>query len=401
MIAGIKYISYPDHSGYGLAALAYVRALRNAGIPVWWTPLILRNGRQTLWQTGDNLDELPLIHAAGEDAMLRDIAALLRACGPKPYDIVLAHILPEHWPLVLEPGKRCIGYTVWETDALPLHWPPLLRTPDKVLVPCAMNLALFEAAGLGKPITAVPHIRRHAWNRITSGEIAGLRQQLGIPEDHFVFYSINVWDPRKALRDLVVAFGHTFSGHDKVTLVLKTSTWINGLSMESASGRNIPEYVEEILGAVRRDTGRPAPNIVTIAADGLAGRVIDALHGLGDCFISLTHGEGWGMGAFDAATLGKPILITGYGGPEEYLGAEYPGLIPYTMETVSGWVPEASFRPPQRWARSDPKVTDRLMRRMVSHHAEFLEAAVLAAERIANLYAEPVVARQLIAALHD
>jgi glycosyltransferase involved in cell wall biosynthesis len=164
-----------------------------------------------------------------------------------------------------------------------------------------------------------------------------------------VFYSINVWDPRKAIRDLVTAFGRTFSGHDKVTLVLKTSTWISELSLESASGRRIPEYVEALLDEVSRTTGRPAPNVVTIAADGLAGRVIDALHGLGDCFVSLTHGEGWGMGAFDAATLGNPVLITGYGGPEEYFASDYPGLIPYTLETVSGWVPQASFRPPQCW----------------------------------------------------
>jgi glycosyltransferase involved in cell wall biosynthesis len=401
MNEGIKVISYPNHSGYGLSALAYVRALHNAGIPVWWAPLIVRHGRHTIWQPGDRLDELPLSIASGDDASLQDVAALLNACGPKPYAKVLAHILPEHWQSVFEPGKRCIGYTVWETDTLPLHWPPLLSAADKVLVPCAMNLRLFESAKFGKPVAAVPHIRRHAWNSVTSGEIAGLRQQLEIPEDHFVFYSINVWDPRKAIRDLVTAFGRTFSGHDKVTLVLKTSTWISELSLESASGRRIPEYVEALLDEVSRTTGRPAPNVVTIAADGLAGRVIDALHGLGDCFVSLTHGEGWGMGAFDAATLGNPVLITGYGGPEEYFASDYPGLIPYTLETVSGWVPQASFRPPQCWARPDPLAIDRLLRRMVSHHSEFLDAAALAAERIANRYAEPVVARQLIAALDD
>jgi hypothetical protein len=37
MARGIKY-SYAGHSGYGFAALAYVRALHNAGIPVWWAP---------------------------------------------------------------------------------------------------------------------------------------------------------------------------------------------------------------------------------------------------------------------------------------------------------------------------------------------------------------------------
>ena len=31
MALGVRYYSYPDHSGDGLAALAYVRALHNAG----------------------------------------------------------------------------------------------------------------------------------------------------------------------------------------------------------------------------------------------------------------------------------------------------------------------------------------------------------------------------------
>ena len=67
----------------------------------------------------------------------------------------------------------------------------------------------------------------------------------------------------------------------------------------------------------------------------------DAIHAIGDCYVSLTHGEGWGMGAFDAATLGKPVLITGWGSPRigavqldaggaqpsPELRAQHPGLV--------------------------------------------------------------------------
>jgi glycosyltransferase involved in cell wall biosynthesis len=396
---GIKFVSYPDHSGYGLAALAYVRALHNAGVPVWWAPMVYRNHRQTTWRPGDDIEELPLACEAGNDASLQDVVDLARVAGPKRYDSVIFQTVPEHWPDLFEAGKRNIGYTVWETDRLPDHWLSLLNIPDRVLVPCQMNHALFTAAGVIPPVSVIPHIRRHAWSNVSPADTDGLRRQLGIPEDHFVFYSIGVWDPRKALGDLIGAFAREFSGHDRVSLVLKTSTRIHPLALEGAAAGGIRQHVHALLDRFATASGRPAPHVALIPADGVAGRVIDTLHAIGDCFVSLAHGEGWGMGAFDAASLGKPVLITGYGGPVDYLGDGYPGLIPYTMTPVSGWTAKASFQAPQNWAQSDIFETGRLMRRMVSRYVDFLDVAVRTSEQIINRYAEPVVARQLIAAL--
>ena len=93
--------------------------------------------------------------------------------------------------------------------------------------------------------------------------------------------------------------------------------------------------------AIAREAKRSPAHIVVIAANGLTGRLIDALHATGDCFVSLSHGEGWGLGAFDAATLGKPLLISPYGGPAEYLPRDYPGFIDYAMVPVSGWTAQA------------------------------------------------------------
>ena len=95
------------------------------------------------------------------------------------------------------------------------------------------------------------------------------------------------------------------------------------------------------------------------------------------------------------------MLIAPYGGPAEYLPRDYPGFIEYTMVPVSGWTAEASFGAPQRWAQPDALDAGRKLRRAVVRQADFLEAAAIAAERIANRYAEPLVARTLVAALDD
>jgi glycosyltransferase involved in cell wall biosynthesis len=399
MTRGVRYYSYPDHSGYGLAALAYVRALQNAGVAGWGTPLLFRDGRHEPWRPADGVAALPIARDAETDGALQDLPALLEATGPKPYDTVILHTVPEHWPALVEKGKRNIGYTVWETDALPAHWLPLLNLPDKVLVPTAMNQALFVREGVAPPVAVVPHVRRHAWNAGSPADGRALRRELRVPDDHFLFYSIDVWDPRKALGELVTVFARAFGGDDKVTLVLKTSSAVHPLAADGELPGAIPERVRALNEAIALETGRAPAHIAVLAADGVAGRVIDALHATGDCYVSLSHGEGWGMGAFDAATLGKPVLIAPYGGPAEYLPADYPGFIDYTMGTVSGWRATASFGPPQRWALPDAEDAGRKLRRVVARHAEFLEPAAIASERIANRYAEPVVGRMLVAAL--
>jgi glycosyltransferase involved in cell wall biosynthesis len=258
---------------------------------------------------------------------------------------------------------------------------------------------VFLEAGITRPVAVVPHIRRHGWTAGSSADGVALRDQLGIPRDHFLFYSINVWDPRKALADLVTAFARAFCGDDKVSLLLKTSTAMHPLALERAWAGGIAERVSALQDAIVGETGKAPAHIRVIAADDVAGRVIDALHATGDCYVSLTHGEGWGMGAFDAAACGKPLLITPYGGPTDYLPHDYPGFIDYKMVRVSGWTPDASHQPPQRWAQADLVDAERKLRRMVVRHSEFMEPAAVAAEHILNRYAEPVVARELIAAV--
>jgi hypothetical protein len=143
---GIKLLSFVDHSGYGMAALAYVRALVNAGIPVRWVPLRYEGDQVRPLSPGE---APPLALLATDDESLADLPALLAATSrPITCDTVVAHTVPEHWPALFEPGRRNVGYTVWETDRAPAHWRTLLDRADRVLVPCAMNRDTFVAAGV-------------------------------------------------------------------------------------------------------------------------------------------------------------------------------------------------------------------------------------------------------------
>ena len=92
--------------------------------------------------------------------------------------------------------------------------------------------------------------------------------------------------------------------------------------------------VDEATDVLDRD----APTICVLPYE-LSGRGVDMLHEIGDAYVSLSHGEGWALGAFDAATRGTPVLATGFGGHRDYLGDDWPGAVPWRHGQVPVWPP--------------------------------------------------------------
>jgi len=394
--AGLRIHSFVEPSGYGLAAIAYVRALVNAGVPVRWEPLV-RVG-EAVRPAGPG-HPFPLSMLATDDESLDDLPALLAATSrPIACDTIVAHTVPEHWPQLFSPGMRNVGYTVWETDRIPAHWRTLLDRADRVLVPCAFNRDTFVAGGVRAPVRVVPHIRRHAWNAFTPGDLAQARERFGLSGARFVFCTINAWDPRKNLPALLRAFVHAFRADEGVALVLKTGPVGFGPPPHYAQASTLAmaqEAVDEATDALDRD----APPICVLPYD-LTGRGVDLLHEIADAYVTLANGEGWALGMFDAATRGTPVIATGWSGHLDYLGEAWPGALPYRLEAVPVFPPwRPSYWPSQRWAMPDVGEAIAAMRAIVAEPAPARSAAAAIAERIANRYAEPVIARTYLEAL--
>lgn len=397
MSFGVKFYSYFDISGYGLAALAYLRGLLNAGVQVHWIPLVWsEQGYFALRPT----DTPPLLEPARDDTSLQDLAAIRAAtCRPIDYSSVLVQTVPELWSNFFEPGKKNVGYTTWEADALPPHWKPSLDLADLICVPSEMNGQVFRAAHLKPPVQVVPHIRRHVWNDFTASELQALRDSLSIPADHFIFYSINTWEPRKNNPQLLQSYLEAFSDDSPVTLILKTDE--QGYGAAPFYPRQATTELASTAMANAKSNKDGAQAQVCLLPYKLSGRGIDMLHAIGDCYVSASRGEGWAMGAFDAATRGTPVIMTGWGGQTDYLGPDWPGAIPFNMHKVPVWPPSApSFWPPQRWADPAPNALVAAFRNAVTDAPRQTDAAQTIASRIANRYAEPLVTAQLMALLH-
>ena len=391
MTIGIKYISDGRLTGYALGGLAYIRALHNAGVPVW--PFFIGPRR------ADSRFVPPLARAVEGDASLADMPAILRATArPIAYDTLVLHAIPELWARFAEAGRRCIGYTAWETEGLPEQWPALLDAVDLVLVPSRFSAQCLIAGGVRRPVRVVPHIRRHAWGEAARRHGMALRQALSIPADHYLFYTIGAWDPRKAMGELIDAFVRGFGAADRVCLLIKTSA----SSQHAAQSQevNVEQSTALRVKSASRAAGHAAPLVLSIAADDVTGQTIEAIHAAGDAYVSLSHGEGWGLGAFDAATLGKPVIITGWGGQIDFLGEDYPGLVRYRVGDAEGWRPTPHSRGTHRWATADAEHAIALMRAAVASDARLLAGAAATRERILSEFAEDVVVRRFLDALN-
>ena len=390
----VRYYGFADASGYGQACIAYVRALVNAGIAVQWIPL---DWTPTSPIADWAAKSRPLLELCGGDGHLADLPALVeRTAAPAAHDIVVAHAPPEFWPACFERGRRNIGYAAWETDRLPAHWPPLLHAAHRVLVPCCHNAAAFRAAGIDPLI--VPHVRRHRWHEHSPSQLAAARADLGIPAGDIVFYTIGSWEPRKAMAELIDAFTRAFGADDAVTLLIKTTRTGYGAPPRYLQRATQELATEAITAAVARG-GRPPPRIV-LHDRPLDGDAIDAIHAVGDVYVSLSHGEGWGLGAFEAAALAKPVVMAAWGGQTDFLGDDWPGALPHRLVPAPVWPPDQpSCFPSQRWAEVDVADAAATLRALLADLGPARAAARATRERLTRDFAEPVVVNRLIEAL--
>jgi glycosyltransferase involved in cell wall biosynthesis len=397
---GVKFVSWSNTTGYGLAALDYLRALVARGVEVWWAPLCNGPAGQRRWRPEYGIDALDFFPALRRDPGYADLPALVERCGlVRDYDTVVVQLPPEYWPACFEPGKRNIGCVALETDRLPPHRASLLNLADRVLVPCTMNRDVCVQGGLVKPICVVPHILRPSPPPADRGRRAALRARLGAGEETTVFYSINTWDPRKASYDLLSSFAGAFAAADDVVLLLKAPSRGIGAAPLYPAG-SVPALFDEWRAQALPGRDAPLPAIRLIAQE-ISDSEIEDIHQAGDVFVSLSHGEGWGLGGFEALARGRPVVMTGWGGHMDYLGADWPWQIDYRLEQVDPWPGQATYLPPQHWAQADLSHASRLFRAIHSDLPAATARASQAASALRRNYAPESVSETLLSALID
>lgn len=398
---GIKYISFYGANGYFIAAKRYMIGLKNLGIPFTWTPLVRGTDDKLGPFTGDNIGDKQLDPFCNK---------------PIKYDTVIIHTPPENYPYWVdnEKDKRIIGYTVWETDKLPGHWPKLLNLVDRVLVPCQWNKEVFIKSGVCKPIDVIPHIFDGYSH---PSDDRGLPRNIN-PSD-FVFYTIETWTARKAVWNTIQYYLDTFTGKDPVLLVVKTtkdayedSLLVRFKKLIFKENLNIirkafpfisrirgKRYSERSLRSIQRNYAFPAR--IMLINDTLTDHEIMELHHRGDCYISLCRSEGWGLGPFTAAGMGKPVIITGFGGHLDFLPGELTYLVAYDLVPARDDWDRRRFTEDQSWAEPKKSHACRLMRHVFENQNEAKARGEALSRYVNDCFGEDKVMRRFITALAE
>ncbi|MCP5159228.1 MAG: hypothetical protein H6975_07365 [Gammaproteobacteria bacterium] len=383
---GLKFITLTPGCGYGDAAGEYLAGLDALGIPVTWMP--------TIDNTAERLDRTRSCRDL-QDAINERVSYLWGRS--MDCNALLLNVPPGYWHtywLHAEPELRPFTYVAWEVDRLPADWPPALNPYERVFVPSEFNRQTFIAGGITTAVDVVPHIARRI-DPMPGGPNWG-----DISDEDFVFYTIGAWTTRKAMEETIRAYLETFSGDEKVALIVKTEpvNQIEYRTLPKATRATAPAHLATTwwtLARILADYRNPAK--IHLVSGRAPPREIDRLHTRGDCFVSLTHSEGWGLGAFDAALFGNPVIITGWSGPLDYLGENYPLLVRYRLEATIHAPDDGYFlhAPDAYWACADRRHAGELMRSVFDNPEPAKRMARARQTELQTRFAPTAVCRQL------
>lgn len=220
-------------------------------------------------------------------AAVRTIRALQNADVRVSYDnkdtkCHISFIQPEYYSGNKDQYR--IGYTPWESSALPESWPGMMREMQEIWTPSQYCVDIFQEYNVNKIIRKVPHgIDPELWkieNRFVS--------------DKFVFFHIGGPTARKGGQKVVDAFIDLFDGRDDVFLLLKSN--------EATECRYYDKY-NDFKSAKKH----PQIKVIDypIDVEDLV-KVYNSAH----CLVYPTNGEGFGLIPFQGIATGLPTIVT-------------------------------------------------------------------------------------------
>ena len=361
---GVLYVGQYGTSGYATAAKGYICDFLMRGIPISWNPL--------------KFDDSEL----SDDNFYNILAKTVIGKAISDVRTIILHCTADLWPTYKSENadkflnRNIIGYTVWETNVLPISWPKFINeSVNEVWCPSHYNYETFVNSGVTIPIRVVPHIflkidlpKREqvlltdcVGNSIVDDpHVVTFYNNSIVDDPHaFTFYNISELNERKNVISLVETFCKAFTKSDSVRLLLK-------VHYKNYTTENLTYCINKIF-AVLKDFPNHAS--VILITGNLTELELLSLHSIGDCYVSLTRSEAVGLTIFDAMNYGKKVIVTGYGGQVDYLGNNYSGLVSYKLvdvQNMDSFTHGYYMQGKQQWAAPNIDHAVELMRKVVN-----------------------------------
>ena len=160
------------------------------------------------------------------------------------------------------------------------------------------------------------------------------------------FYHIGKWEPRKAQDRLIGAFLRAFRPGEAM-LMLKTSEKAPPFEdYPSSPMLALSRWLSDEQVAKNGWDPDSVKRGVYLICRRLTGQQMVELHRMGDCYVTLSRGEGFDMPAFDAKLSGNLMVYTPSGGPQMFAGecderVKQSGTV--ACDPFYGWPEDATY----------------------------------------------------------
>lgn len=227
-------------------------------------------------------------------------------------------------------AQRYIGYTMLECSKIPQSWVNNInRNCERVIVPSEHQKKAFEDSGVKTDVKVIP-----------LGLIPEMFPYLEPNTDSdLVFGTMGTLTYRKGTDLLVKAFLTAFpkAKYPNVKLVLKQLGPLNWF--------------------LDRDTLMNDGRIMLLTESMSPEDLIKKFFSSIDCFVFPTHGEGMGLPVMEAMACGKPVIVTDYSAPHEFINDKIAYPLNYKEVLVppndKGGYPIELQADGQMWADAD------------------------------------------------
>ena len=281
-----------SRSGYGEQCRFALRALRNNDdVDVY---LINTAWGATGWLYEDT-DERKWI----DETILKTIKKI--QSPDKAFDISLQVTLPSEWQFM---ARKNVGYTAGvETNKTPSSWNQNVQAVDKVIVTSSHTMSGFVESGCDESkFEVVNYPARKGIKAITpSLEL----------DTTFNFLTVAQWSPRKNIEATITSFLEEFTNED-VGLIVKTN-----IKNSSVIDRQV---CMERLSYIMKHFPENRKCKVYLLHGNLSEEQMAGLysHENVNAYVTTSHGEGFGLPVFEAASAGLPVIACNWGGITDF-----------------------------------------------------------------------------------
>ena len=253
----------------------------------------------------------------------------LEEAKPTDKEVIIHSGFPHFYRI--ENEKINIARVMLESDSLPRLWADVLNRMDEVWVATRFNAKTFAKGGVDKKkIFVIPDMAVLPNRKI---ERENNKNKKGPFRFLSVFLDLSL---RKGWDIMLEEFVFTFGGSPDVE-------WVVQCSSESAAD------LEDRLRALG-ESGFPVGSITVLGKRPSREELI-SLYASADCYVLPTRGEGFGRPYLEAASMGLPVIATGWGGQLDFLNKRNSRLLNYKLVKVPA--PDALdcyFLAGQKWA---------------------------------------------------